>query len=123
LARAKTPKMDAGNVTPPGQSGGKKADGLTPEEILKVIRAHMVDVRHCYEHLLQEHEDASGKLALHFTIGLDGSVTAADKISAAPSLEPAFVACVLESVRGWRFPRPRNHEPVQVNYPFEFQPS
>ncbi len=95
--------------------------GLSQNEILGVIRANLNQIRHCYETLLQREPGASGSLKVQFEIGLDGRVAAVNPTASTIS-DPTMKNCVLGVVQRWSFPKPRGGSPVQVNYPFTFNP-
>ena len=95
--------------------------GLTVQEILAVIKAHLNEIRHCYEQLLQRSPSASGKIAVNFVVGLSGSVT---KVTVAEATlnDAVMRGCVTGRIQRWDFPKPRGGQPVDVNYPFVFNP-
>ena len=95
--------------------------GLTPQEILAVIRAHLNEIRHCYEQLLQRSPNAAGKIATRFVVGLSGRVDSAVVESSTIS-DSIMQGCVTGKIQRWKFPEPRGGQPVTVNYPFVFNP-
>jgi outer membrane biosynthesis protein TonB/pSer/pThr/pTyr-binding forkhead associated (FHA) protein len=108
------------NVTiPPGDPS--VSGGLTAQEIMAVIRAHLNEIRHCYEQLLQRSPSASGKIAVNFTVGLSGSVSSVS-VSEATLNDSVMRGCVTGHIQRWDFPKPRGGQPVTVNYPFVFNP-
>ncbi|MFK7872168.1 MAG: TonB family protein [Oligoflexales bacterium] len=98
--------------------------GLTPQEISRVIRAHLNQIRHCYESLLQRSPGASGRLKVRFIISLSGRVSSASvsQASGANMSDSTLQRCVTSKVRQWQFPKPRGGQAVTVNYPFLFSP-
>lgn len=97
------------------------AGGLTSHEIMAVIRAHLNEIRHCYEALLKRTPDAAGKLVVQFQVGVAGAVDRA--IVTGSTIEDAVMrGCVIGKVKGWTFPKPRGAQAVTVNYPFVFNP-
>ncbi|MCX6123210.1 MAG: AgmX/PglI C-terminal domain-containing protein [Proteobacteria bacterium] len=108
------------NVTiPPGDPS--VSGGLTAQEIMAVIRAHLNEIRHCYEQLLQRSPSASGKLAVNFTVALSGNVSAVN-VSESTLNDSVMRGCVTGHIQRWDFPKPRGGQPVTVNYPFVFNP-
>src|SRR5688572_23454480 len=75
---------------------------LDKEEIRKVVRAHINEIRYCYNKVLETQPEAKAKLVVDFTIGGDGAVTK----SSISSLEgPAHLgSCVSAAVSTWKFP-------------------
>ena len=108
------------NVTiPPGDPG--VSGGLTAQEIMAIIKAHLNEIRHCYEQLLQRSPSASGKIAVEFVVALAGNVSSV-KVTEASLNESVMRGCVTGKIQRWDFPKPRGGQPVTVNYPFVFNP-
>lgn len=112
-------KGQASVSVPPGDP--VVSGGLSPEEIEAVIRAHLNEIRHCYELLLQRSPNAAGKVAVNFVIGLDGRVQTAT-VGNSTIDDPIMRGCVTGRVARWKFPNPRGGQSVTVNYPFVFNP-
>ncbi len=108
------------NVTiPPGDPS--VSGGLTAQEIMAVIRAHLNEIRHCYEQLLQRSPSSNGKISVSFVVGLSGAVTSVN-VAEATLNDSVMRGCVTGRIRQWDFPKPRGGQPVTVNYPFVFNP-
>jgi hypothetical protein len=108
------------NVTiPPGDPS--VSGGLTAQEIMAVIRAHLNEIRHCYEQLLQRSPSSSGKISVSFVVGLSGVVSSVN-VAEATLNDSVMRGCVTGRIRQWDFPKPRGGQPVTVNYPFVFNP-
>jgi len=95
--------------------------GLTPQEIMAVIRANLNQIRHCYEQLLQRSPSAAGKIAVNFVVGASGSVQSVS-VTESTIQDSMMRSCVTGRIQRWRFPQPRGGQPVTVNYPFVFNP-
>jgi pSer/pThr/pTyr-binding forkhead associated (FHA) protein len=104
---------------PPGDPG--VTSGLSAQEVMAVIRAHLNEIRHCYEQLLQRSPSASGKIAVEFVIALSGNVSSV-KVTEASLNDSVMRGCVTGKISRWDFPSPRGGQPVTVNYPFVFNP-
>jgi TonB family protein len=96
--------------------------GLTPQEIMQVIRARLNEIRHCYEQLLQRQPKAEGKVTVSFVIGLSGSVSDS-RIESSQISDQRMQGCITGAIKRWPFPKPRGSEPVNVKYPFVFNPA
>ena len=87
------------------------------------MRAHVNEVRFCYEQSLQSRPTLTGRVVTQFHIAPDGSagdaVVASSTVAAAGVAEARVGACVASAVRRWQFPRCA----AQVSYPFVFVPS
>lgn len=93
---------------------------LDKDLIRRVVRAHIPEIRHCYNQALSRNPEAQGEVVLDFTIGVDGKVTAATV--AANSMGDAMAAeCMRAAATGWLFPKPDGGY-VVVTYPFVLEP-
>ena len=86
-----------------------------------MIRANLNQIRHCYEQLLQRSPSAAGKVKVAFTVGPDGRVTTANVADSSIS-DSVLTGCIAGQVQRWKFPQPRGGAPVNVSYPFVFNP-
>ncbi len=97
--------------------------GSLPAEIIRqYIRAHRQQIRYCYEREMTRHPDLAGKLRVHFVIDHRGHVSLAEASQSRGLAATNLRACVLDRVKGWRFPRPTGGGEVDVTYPFLFAP-
>ena len=96
---------------------------LDREGMRLMIRKQLRPVRACYARALQtESPGLHGKLQVRAVIGPLGTITSAS-IESAEFGAPKFQQCVLDAVRGWRFPRPPPGTPdITLIYPFDFRP-
>ena len=97
------------------------SSGLTPQEVLAVIKANLNQIRHCYEQLLQRSPNAAGKLSVKFIVGVSGRVDSAS-FDGGDLNDANMQGCVVGKIRRWKFPEPRGGQPVTVSYPFVFNP-
>ncbi|MEZ4321694.1 MAG: AgmX/PglI C-terminal domain-containing protein [Myxococcota bacterium] len=87
--------------------------------IQQVMRRNANQVRSCYEDALRSDPTLTGRVTLDFTIDATGSVSAA---SSSGDLEGPVATCIVQKAWRFRFPAPGDGKPVQVRYPFVFQP-
>ncbi len=100
--------------------GSAVAQGLTKDEVGKVIHAHLNEVRYCYESAMLRNPDVEGKLIVNFTIGGSGYVkTSAVKNSTLADAQ--LDDCILRRLGKWEFPKPKGGVNVAVTYPFIFK--
>jgi TonB family protein len=94
--------------------------GFDPQLLARSIRAHMAEVRACYERALKRRPDIGGRLVLRFTLTPAGTVSsvAVDEDTLG---DPEVTACVRNAVALWRFSAPPRK--VEVTFPFVFQPA
>jgi len=101
----------------PAWAGGGVLD---KEAIRTVVRAHIGEVRECYDAGLQRDPELAGKLVVGFEIAADGAVKRSE-ISESSLADAQVGACVAAAVRSWTFPAPQGGA-VEVAYPFAFEP-
>lgn len=112
-------KPDGGRVTTPDD--GVTLGGIRPDEVDRVVKRHLAQIRYCYQRELQKNPALAGKLSVKFTIAADGSVSSATASSS--TLEaPAVEACVASRFLRMQFPSVRGGGVALVKYPFVFAP-
>jgi len=90
---------------------------LDKEEIRRVIRAHVNEVKRCYDQGLARRPDMEGKVVLKFTIGKTGTVVAASVQETSVNDKPVEV-CITSAALKWTFPKPTGEGVVTISYPF-----
>ncbi len=109
--RTPTPRLGVAQV-----QGG----GLDKDLIRRVVRAHINEIRYCYNQGLARDPNLKGRVAVQFQIGTTGKVPSA--VVAENDLKDATVAnCITTAVRRWQFPAPPGGGAVIVTYPFILQ--
>jgi len=95
-------------------------EGLTKEEVAKVIHSHMNEIRYCYESAILADPSLAGKVLVDFKIGAQGSVGTA--AAAENTMNNTQVGgCLVGKLKNWKFPQPRGGVQVAVSYPFIFK--
>lgn len=95
-------------------------DGLSRDEIQRVITRVMSRIKHCYESELQSDPGLEGKLVTTWTIAPSGLVEGARVLES--GLASASVGgCVVRVISRLQFPAPAGGGQVFVTYPFVFQ--
>jgi outer membrane biosynthesis protein TonB len=95
-------------------------EGLTAEEINRVVKARAPMFRACYQRELNRTPGLGGKLVMHFVIGGDGSVKSAKTSGGSSMRNDAVEECVQRQIMTLHFPAKGGIS--NVNYPFVFQP-
>ena len=95
---------------------------LSREEIQRVIRRHLSQIKFCYERELQKEPNLQGKIVASWTIGGNGLVRSA-KGTQNTMGNKKVESCVVRIIKRMRFPRPRGGGQVFVTYPFVFSAS
>ncbi len=105
------------------KAGRSKIIGsLSKEEINRVVRRHMAQIKHCYEKELNKSPKLQGKLLGSWTISAAGSVSKASMKQNTMGNKNVG-RCVTSIIKRMRFPKPRGGGVVYVSYPFVFAPS
>jgi hypothetical protein len=86
--------------------------------IRRVVRAHLAEVRFCYEQSLQSHPEMTGRVMSHFVVGGDGRVSMSSAEGA--GVDEHVSSCVAHAIARWQF-APRCAS--VVNYPFTMIPA
>jgi TonB family protein len=123
--RDRAPETDVSEVPPSAASESAlpeaKVEGALDRDIIRrVVRAHVDEVRYCYNEGLQHDPGLEGGVVVRFTIGESGSViesTLADSTLA----DEDVATCIVSAVTRWSFPKPE-HGKVVVTYPFQLSP-
>lgn len=120
-------KGEAGKVSGQGQSfvsldlgHSSVEEGLTKDEVGRVIHSHMSEIRYCYESTMLASPDLEGKLVLDFTISSQGSIQVAS-VRESSLRDPRLDDCVVRRLTKWQFPKPKGGVVVAVTYPFIFK--
>lgn len=115
--------MGIGATPSAASAGGPQAEvegALDKGQIREVVRAHIDEVRHCYNVELKEQPEVGGRIVVAFTIDAEGLVR--DARSAESTMPPRFDHCLVEALGSWQFPAPANGGKVKVRYPFQLEP-
>lgn len=94
---------------------------LDKDIIRRIVRAHINEVRYCYNEGLAEDPALAGRVVVAFTIGPKGSVTNSE-VTSTDLADEGVAECISEAVARWKFPKSKGGEPVQVTYPFVLEP-
>jgi hypothetical protein len=92
---------------------------LDKDLIRRIVRAHIDEVRYCYDEGLSHDPELSGSVIVQFVIGSEGKVT---RSTARSEMEGEVPECIAKAVGRWMFPRPADGEDVVVSYPFVLEP-
>lgn len=96
-------------------------DGLSPEQIQKVVHGGIGGVKACYEQAIKSDPTIGGMVEVKFTVDSQGVVTQASSGNANIA-KPDLITCVVDAVQKLRFPAPERSASTIVTYPFHFSP-
>ncbi|MCA9653249.1 MAG: AgmX/PglI C-terminal domain-containing protein, partial [Myxococcales bacterium] len=99
------------------QANARVTGALDKEIIRRIVRAHINEVRLCYDHGLSRNPSLSGRVSVGWTIGSTGTVLAS-AIESSTLADTAVNECITKAVRRWRFPKPMGEGTVTVTMPF-----
>lgn len=119
LAELMTPTV---RVTIPGirMRAATVAGPLDKDIVRRIVRAHVNEVRYCYNQGLLRDPRSAGLVVVDFEVSLTGKVDAARLASSAVTDEEVG-PCIVAAVQRWTFPKPEGAT-VQVSLPFELEP-
>jgi pSer/pThr/pTyr-binding forkhead associated (FHA) protein len=95
---------------------------LSREEIQRVVRRFMSQIKYCYEKELQKDPNLQGKLVANWIISGTGLVQTASMVQNTMK-NKTVEKCVVRIIKRMRFPKPRGGGVVTVTYPFVFTSS
>ena len=107
-----------GKRVPKPRIGKTSIKGALDKDVIRrVVRAHINEVRHCYNQGLARDPNLKGRVKIQFQIGGTGKVPMA--VIQEDTVKDGKVGrCISKAVRRWKFPRPRDGGMVLVTYPF-----
>src|SRR5690606_17281432 len=96
--------------------------GMDPNTIRQILMDNVPLFRQCYQTALDRSQSAfDGVVRLNFVIGASGHVTRAG-VDSYSNLTPKVRNCVVNVLKGIKFPEPLGGGVVEVNQPFNFYP-
>lgn len=108
------------NADEPTPTPKAVVDGALDKDLIRrIVRAHIGEVRYCYNEGLEHDPELAGRVVVDFVIGAEGKVT---RSAADSDMEGDVPDCIATAVSHWLFPRPADGEDVSVKYPFVLEP-
>lgn len=97
-------------------------DGLTREEIERVVLAHQNEIRACYDKALirSGNMNLAGRLKVSWFVNRSGRAANVKRVSSFGGQAGLF-DCVAQRIRSWQFPEPRGGLGAQVSWPWVFR--
>lgn len=90
---------------------------LDKELIRRVVRAHLNEVRGCYDQGLARNPNLRGRVEIQFAIGPTGAVSSS-AVSESSVADDNVGRCIAKAVKRWRFPTNAIGGTAMVSYPF-----
>ncbi|TNE98045.1 MAG: FHA domain-containing protein [Deltaproteobacteria bacterium] len=97
--------------------------GMDPDVIRRILLEHLPQFRYCYQKELDRASAAfNGVVKLDFIIGASGHVTKAGVETISAQLPGKVKGCVVNVLKGIKFPEPMGGGVVEVSQPMNFYP-
>jgi TonB family protein len=116
-----TMKVGGRSVPQVMQSQATVGAGLDKDIVRRIVRAHINEVRSCYNAGLTKNLLLTGKVVVDFTINAKGKVET-PKVASSTLGDTTVDACIAKAVGRWTFPKPTGGGSVAVSYPFSLAP-
>jgi len=110
-----------GTSVPTVRQAKAEVQGALDKDIIRrIVRAHINEIRHCYNQVLARDPSDKGRVAIQFTIGASGKVLKA-VVQESTMRSTLIGQCMTRAVPRWTFPKPEGGGSVIVTYPFVFE--
>lgn len=94
--------------------------GLDPDIVRRIVRAHIDELRSCYNTGKTKQPQLAGSVTIAFEIGAKGKVASSTVHESTLTPDDAAVpSCFAKAIKRWQFPRLTGVKSVSVTYPFE----
>jgi Ca-activated chloride channel family protein len=94
---------------------------LDKDIIRRIVRAHINEVRSCYNTALAMDPNVVGTVSIEMTIDADGKISTSI-VGTNNTGDEAVGQCIAKAVKKWTFPKPAGGGTVKVTYPFVLSP-
>ena len=94
---------------------------LDRDLLRRVVRAHIDELRSCYNAALSRNPNLTGRVTIDFTVNADGKVDTAD-VASSTVRDEAVGNCMAKATQRWTFAKPHDGKPGAVTYPFVLTP-
>lgn len=94
---------------------------LDRDVVRRIVRAHINEVRSCYNAGLARVPSLTGRVSIYFLISQHGKV-ASSVVSSSTLGDESVETCIARAVQRWQFPKPPDSDMVAVEYPFLLDP-
>jgi TonB family protein len=107
---------------PPGNPSSSSPEReLAAADVAKQVRTRLGAVKACYARALATNANLVGRVTAHWTIDLSGGTRDVTVEQSDPGMNEVG-ACIVGTVRRWHFTPAPKGQPVDVVFPFVFQP-
>ena len=96
--------------------GQAEGSGIDRDMVRRIVRAHINEVRSCYNAGLTKNPSLEGRVLIKFTIIPTGKVSSA-MVEENTTKDTAVGNCIAKAVKRWSFPKVAKGTAI-VTYPF-----
>lgn len=97
-------------------------DGHMDKDIIRrIVRAHINEIRWCYNEGLKQDPKLAGRTVIRFTI-LDGGSVRESDVYESDLPDEDVAECMADAVLRWKFPAEEERGAIVVTYPFVLTP-
>ena len=114
------PRAQSGRVPRIRQETATVTGDLDKDIIRRIVRAHINEIRYCYNQVLVLDPTAAGRVEIDFEIAGDGTVSSST-VKRSTVHDETMPKCMTKAVLRWTFPKPDDGKRVTVAYPFVFE--
>lgn len=118
------PRVPMGGVAKVRMEAPTVTAGLERDIVRRVVRAHVNEIRHCYNQGLLRNSSLAGTVTIAYEIAATGEVATAKLESSTLSGNAGSTGatCIAKAVKRWKFPKPAGAESVRVVQTFGLEP-
>jgi Ca-activated chloride channel homolog len=102
------------------QAKAEISGSIDKDLVRRIVRAHINEVRHCYNQALARDPNAKGRISVEFTLDGAGKVLRAT-VKEDTLADKAVGACISAAMLRWTFPKFGGTQ-VTITYPFVLEP-
>jgi TonB family protein len=85
-----------------------------------LVRSRLPEIERCYDRGKMDDPELKGRVTVRIHIAPSGVVTA-DELESSSLANSGVESCILDAVRGWRFPAPAAGKAGVISYPFNLR--
>lgn len=104
------------------QAKAQVIGALDRDIVRRIVRAHINEIRSCYNQGLARDEHLQGRVAVEFVVNAMGKVDSS-RLESSTLHHGLVEACMVDATLRWKFPKPSDGKSVKVIYPFTLSAS
>lgn len=116
----KAGKRRVGGIVPEAPTFKGTDQGLTDDQVMKIVNAHLSEIQRCYERALFVNPGLVGRIEYEWTINPKGAVTESSVKRSEMGNADFLNQCVLKVIQSMKFPTAKNKLPTVASIGFPF---